>query len=364
MKSILIVAIMTLLGAMPCMSSTNVFRMKKSDGGFWVTSSDGVALYNASDNSFTTFKAEEVGLTAPVNLYGIAVNGVDDVWFGSTGSYVAHYNGHDFQLFATPARMSRVVDVDTDGKLWVGASERGLMSYDGSKWETYEIESISSSLFSQGVKVDEGDGTVWSAMSNGMGEGFGYIDPEGWHSVSLASESFRDATGDSFSSLAIADDGCKWMGLYGGRVCRFINTDDYQVIDLSDREPSEMSTCWSNDVHAGPDARMWVACHHSIYAIGANGDVEETHIPLGDEDGEITCFLHDGDAIWIGTSKGGLLRWESGQLGRVNLSAGVVEITMKPDDSDAPAYDVTGRRVESVVPGNIYIKAGRKFVAR
>ncbi len=59
--------------------------MEKSDGGFWVTSSDGVALYNASDNSFTTFKAEEVGLTAPVNLYGIAVNGVDDVWFGSTG---------------------------------------------------------------------------------------------------------------------------------------------------------------------------------------------------------------------------------------------------------------------------------------
>lgn len=363
MKRIQVTLIMLLFGAVPFLSSTNVFRMEKSDGGFWVTSSEGVALYNASGNSFTTYKVEDVRLDAPVNLYGIAVNGADDVWFGSTGSYVAHYNGYDFQLVATPARMSRVVDIDANGKLWVGASERGLMCYDGSKWKTYEIESISSSLFSQGVKVDESDCTVWSAMSNGMGGGFGYIDPEGWHSVSLASESFKDATGDSFSSLAIDADGCKWLGLYGGRVCRFRNIDDYQMINLNDNEPSEMSTYWSNDVHAGPDAKMWVACHHSLYAIGVSGDVEETHISLGDEDGEITCFLHDGDAMWIGTSKGGLLRWKSGQLSRVNLSAGVVEITMEPEDSDAPAYDIMGRRVESVVPGTVYIKAGRKFVA-
>lgn len=364
MKKLKLLSVIGMFLAVPVLSATNVFRMAKAGDMLWVTTNEGVSLCSLDGNQVVTYTLESLGLPENVSFYGVAVNGENDVWFGSTGNCVGHYDGDGFQLNDAPARMCRVVDVDTDGMLWVGASERGLMSYDGSKWEIYEIESISSSLFSQAVKADESDGLVWSVMSNGGGAGFGYHDSEGWHSVSLASEDFKQDTGDSFSSLEIAADGSKWLGLYHGQVCHFKNVDNYSIIELSKVARPELYSSWAKDVQVGPDGRVWAACLQSLYAIDCNYEVEEMEIPLAEGDGEITCFCHDGDAIWIGTSKGGLLRWSPLQLEHINISAGFSEIAAPEAVDDVPTFDIMGRRVKCVTAGNLYIKAGHKFIIR
>ncbi len=45
-------------------------------------------------------------------------------------------------------------------------------------------------------------------------------------------------------------------------------------------------------------------------------------------------------------------------------TAGVEGVTLPTADEDLPVYGLDGRRVKTTVPGHIYIKGGKKFVAQ
>lgn len=157
-----------------------------STGNLWITSFyyGGVSVYDGTSwNTYTTAN----GFPNDV-CYAVAVDSLNNKWFGCSGSLLVKYDGSTFTSYtppvAPPNSIVSAVTVDDSGYVWVGLYGEGLCRFDGTNWVTFPntygcvIMSIvfdhSGNLFFGGLGcgVWQYDGVNWTTYSNldGLGD--------------------------------------------------------------------------------------------------------------------------------------------------------------------------------------------------
>lgn len=375
-RRLLLSAVLTLFSTLSAFSSTiektAVERCRCNDvetvgDNVWVATGARVVRIEKATGAQTEFVVDEVNEIGQYMVNNIAAHGGDDIWFSCSVAGTAHYDGAEFTvengLQAMASKMCRRVAVDGDGNPWASTGIGGIWSLDGNRWsQTYPYCGEGVGMFYTTGMAFDMEGTLWW-MSSQMSEGFGYCAPgAGWQAVTAQNNGLYEALADyKFTSLAIDGGDTKWLGLNWPEVVAYHKDGTWERIKLiSDFENGVDYVFDVNDAQTGPDGRIWVAYKQSLFAVGTGNSVEETRIPLDVEAGIITCFKHDGDVIWIGTSKGGLYKWTGSSVEHFDLSAGVERVATDGAADETPIYDLHGRRVERMVPGQIYVRGGRK----
>lgn len=350
---------------------SRVRDLEKVGGTLWVMIDGNAVAYNTATAVYDTYHYEDFCKVSP-NAYSqdnafftsASAHAENDVWFGSNGCGIGHFDGADMSWIDIDAIYCDIVKPDASGDPWVGAGFDGLIRHDGESWVKIGISTVSSNPHYTAIEFDA-NGLAWATMSAGMGAGFCYCDGVTCVGVQADAPSWYQDTRDSFTSLAIGNNGDKWLSHYhDAKICHYKNDGSYEIIGLPQLENKNISP---NDIQIGPDSRVWVAYGQALFTIDCDHNIEKTEISLPDETDYITCFIHDGNITWIGTAKSGLFRWLDNTLERVEGTAGVELITPVIDSEPKPdpaIYDIMGRRVEFTIPGSAYISAGRKFVAR
>lgn len=302
----------------------------------------------------------------------IVILDADNVWFSCSRSGVGHYDGTGFNVANPMASGSKAVVCqyvarDSHDTPWMACGLNGFYKLVNGEWTKgydYRGSEMYAAYINNGMVFDGYDRLWWTA--NQSIDGFGYCAPaEGWHCVS-GEDAYKEKYGSySYNSMAIDAQNCKWLGLQYPAVIRYSADGSSELFELPIVSGDGMKRGSVFSAQIGPDGRVWVAHQCALYAFTCKDDIERIEIPFAQSDARIRSFKHDGDGIWIGTASNGLFYWHDGQLDPVDLNAGAGDITADvADGTDSPVYDIMGRRVELTIPGRVYIRSGRKFVAR
>lgn len=306
------------------------------------------------------------------SVRNITVKSAGDVWFSCTASGVGHYDGEGFEVTNPATSVSRsaqcqYVAVDNDGAVWVACGMRGFYKRDGVYWtKVYEYGGgdMYAAYINTGMAFDDDNQLWWCA--NQSVDGFGYCSAgAGWYCISSV-ESYRETYDNcTYNTMTIDSRGNKWLGLQYPAVMKHSADGSNELFSLAVGSSDGTPKGSVFDAQIGPDGRVWVAHQDALYAFTGKDDIERIELPFSDDGVRIRSFKHDGDGIWIGTAAHGLFLWRAGQLESVDLSAGISDVMAdEAAYSDVSVYDIMGRRVESTIPGNLYISAGRKFIAQ
>lgn len=384
-KLALLLIISTVFAVPPSFSATNVsvtaanaqgvdVSMRCNDieivnGSLWVALDGKILKVDKETGLCAEFAVGEMTDPGQYKVWNIATRNAEDIWFSCSIAGAAHYVGTAFKIdnginATTAMRCSRVA-IDNEGKSWVSTGAGGIWKFEADAWTLaypYMGEGVGM-YYTTGMEFDS-DGALWWTSSQ-MADGFGYCTPTaGCQTLTRHDETLYEALSDyRFVSLAIDEADTKWMGLNWPEVVAYHKDGKWERIKLIDELESGVDYAFDvNDAQVGPDGRFWVAYKQSLFAISPERTVEEMKLPLNEEVGVITCFKHDGDDIWIGTSKGGVIKWNGTSALPLDLAAGVESVVTDSAVDDTPIYDLNGRRVEQTMPGQVYVRGGRKFV--
>lgn len=341
-------------------------RIAVAGDDLWLAAETGVVRYDKATGLSEVFPLEGYESGSWRRVVDVAAVAGDDVWVACGTAGVAHYDGvamtFSNEVKADSYRSCDRIVAGSGGTMWAALGYGGFWCYDGESWTQkyqYGGSDIYSSYHNTGLVIEEHGTPWWTAIV--ASDGFGYCDAEsGWVSLSRGNPYLNGTTPQS---LAIDGDGSKWIGCNWPQIIKYDLNGDVEIISLTTISGDGDYAVPVYEVQIGPDSRVWGCYKSSLYSVTGKDDVECIDIPIPDGDA-ILSFKHDGDAIWIGTREHGLYRWAGGELTHLDLSAGIADIQADDSvqDDDAPVYDIMGRRVEHRQPGQLYIRAGKKFV--
>ena len=270
------------------------------DGGMWLCS--GFQLYKSDENGalrgFGEFQPANSGTVATVMLEDR--NGA--VWIGTSFSGLYHHDENGFS--PVPASHSGILSLaeDSGGNIWVGTFGGGL---DRIRPRAITLEGTESGLPFAAIQsiCEAGDGSIWAATQNGVL--VHHINGK-WNAVPESSDWLGDAT-------CVASDGKEtvWVGSRHGVYCwrdgQFVNWG--RPAELQDKTFHTLLVSRSGDLWAGQET-------NSAVLRVRNGNVETFAAPA---DSRIIRAMVEDTAgnIWVGTSKGTLLRIADDQMTEV-----------------------------------------------
>jgi len=130
-------------------------------GQIWIAAPGGVAV--RSGNNFTVYTAEN-GLPDN-NALSLAIS-KNDVWVGTAGGAARFRNGSWTKFTTAEGLVSNKVQavvVDSKGTVWFG-TDRGINSFDGSKWQLYDARQKHLEWNDAKVlAVEPGTDAIWAA---------------------------------------------------------------------------------------------------------------------------------------------------------------------------------------------------------
>lgn len=343
-----------------------VNRIAVAGDNLWLAAEKGVVRYNKITGLSEVFPLEGYERSAWRRVMDVAAVGEDDVWAACGTAGVAHYDGTAMtfgnEVKAGSDRSCDIIVAGPDETVWAAVGYGGFWRYAGGIW-TQEYQYGGSDIYSgyhnTGLAFDALGTPWWTAMVPSAG--FGYCDREsGWVCLSRDNHNLNETL---LQSLVIDIKGNKWIGCQWPRIIKYSAKGDVEIIPLTTISGGDDNAVPVYEVQMGPDGRVWGCYKQSLYSVTGKDDVERIDIPIPSGD-MISSFKHDGDVIWVGTLYNGLYRWENGSLSHLDLSAGVSEVSTDAmsGDTDAAVYDIMGRRVDHRQPGQLYIRAGKKFV--
>ncbi|MCT4623627.1 MAG: hypothetical protein N4A46_08395 [Schleiferiaceae bacterium] len=149
--------------------SNNVFYLKQdSKGRVLITTTKGVSIYD--HGSWSSWDKKANGLLGYV--YDVTEDANGTFWAG-TGKGLFKLDGDQWKKVEVTGEgipkyiTVQCIDVDANGKLWIGAQTNGLFTYDGNKWQHFNWEN-SGVIFAKIWDVEIADnGDVWISMEEG-----------------------------------------------------------------------------------------------------------------------------------------------------------------------------------------------------
>ncbi len=374
MKKLQLLLFAGMIAISPAASSTTINSVNDIEvvgNDIWLAQGATIIKRDKTTGEQLKYVVDEENSDGLSSVRNIVVLDVGDVWFSCSRSGVGHYDGEGFDVTNLKVAGSKTVICqyvasDNDGTPWVACGLKGFYRLINGKWTNgydYLGNEMYAAYINTGMVFDADNQLWWTA--NQRIDGFGYCCfADGWHCVS-GEDAYKDKYGScSYNSITIDSQNCKWLGLQYPAVIKYSADGSSELFELPIVSGDGMKRGSVFSAQIGPDGRVWVAHQGAMYAFTGKDDIERIEIPFTDSDVLIRSFKHDGDGIWIGTASNGLFYWHDGQLDPIDLNAGAGDIIADDaDETDSPTYDIMGRRVERTIPGSVYVKAGRKFVA-
>lgn len=237
-----------------------------------------------------------------------------------------------------------------DGYLWV-ATHRSLSRFDGIRFQEFTPPTSDESPTEQirAMLVDR-RGRLWLARD------FGTVARFEGGSVTHVFE-WKDVAPGAQARVMVEDGaGGIWIGDSSGSVLR-IHDDTFQCFGTSDGLPGG-GTCWlatdtrgqlwfsqsgragifrdgrfkplvtignsSGRMAAARDGGVWMSSGLRLFRFREGGALEavaDLNTEIGGGDAVVTALYEDkAHGLWIGTSSGGLFRWDSGAVAPIDLS--------------------------------------------
>ena len=242
--------------------------IKDKDGNLWVTTQyQGIGCL--AGESCQVYNTRNSALHYDEYCLSAAIDPDGNKWFG-TLYYLNKFDGTHWQSWTTPNSAIEIIwmindmKFDKQGILWIGGQSPtwSFARFDGDKMEPFkERFGVVNS-----IEIDEKD-DIWLATKNGL--------------VKYDREEFTDYTQDN-------------PELSGSTI-----------------------TCVRKD-DAG---NIWFTS--GIFLIKYDGkQFIRYEAPLRDKDYDyLTCLEHDGDVVWIGTRKSGLMKFLNGSFNYMDINA-------------------------------------------
>lgn len=271
-------------------------------GGIWISS--GSQLWKCDENG----KLQSVGVFHPGNGSATATVLLEDhegaVWIGTSFSGLYRYDGSGFEAIPTSHQGILSLFEDREGNIWVGTFGGGL---DRIRRRSITLEGQESGLpFASIQSICEGiDGSVWAVTQSGV-----VVHKVGgkWNPLP---DGGRWPAGAN--CVAAGSDGSVWIGtrqrgLYRWRDGQFVDWSN--AVQLEEKTLHTLLVAKNGDVWIGQEAPSAVLRLR-------NGQI--TAFPAPPDSRIIRAMAEDaaGD-IWVGTSKGVLLRVTEDQITEVS----------------------------------------------
>ncbi|GAA5134500.1 hybrid sensor histidine kinase/response regulator [Thalassotalea piscium] len=155
---------------------------------------------------------------------------------------------------------------DTQGLLWFGTAENGVMRYDGRKVTLYEFNSMSSNTLSHndaGNLLLDHNGNIWIGTWGG-GANL-YEPPTGlFYNFMHDSQRHDSISSNRIQSLFHDQEGTMWFGSYDRGLNRYLGNNKFERIEKVDGIASSLSHNRIWDIEDNDANSLWVATSYGL----------------------------------------------------------------------------------------------------
>ena len=313
----------------------------------WLATLDGLVVYE--DGEATIFTTENSPLVDN-RIEAIAADGAGAIWLTS-GDTLYRTDGDEWDTYNAsvgdfPSGRLTGLDVGSDGAIWIGSDQTQLCRFDpgveGCIGFYREQEGMAAAPLTS-LTIDSG-GEVYYTTAGG---GISAFDGTSWRQLAIADEA---APGNTIRHIVQAEDGAYWLAGNGG-ASRFLPDSDSPVqsytpgnsplpsVNVNVILPTASGVWFGTETATFYDGVVWTTygadeglTGTAVQAMTADA---QNRIWLGTNSGlsiwtgsaffnltssnglpseDITTLQSDGEAVWIGTRGGGLLRFQDNQL--------------------------------------------------
>jgi ligand-binding sensor domain-containing protein len=232
--------------------STGVIYAMASDarGNIWFHTSQGVRKLSA-DESWTTYDtlqlAVEENYEAVLGTIGRtrmwAIEGSEGVWVRAS-----RYDGESWVSYEEQDALSEAevtaVAIDSQGRIWFGTRDRGVVILDGDTWSGYDLDNSSlTDVWVKDILIDNED-RVWIATPEGLNVLTGR-----WWQIFTSEDGLIN---NDILTTALDNQGGMWLGTKGG-VSRFDgeNWENYGILDVEDIAVDNEGNIWIGTLFDG-----------------------------------------------------------------------------------------------------------------
>jgi signal transduction histidine kinase/ligand-binding sensor domain-containing protein len=326
------------------------FRIPRRQGGFWLSASNGLALF--SDGKFITYphsssRTPWTGTTLMEDREGT-------VWIGyASPIMLLRFQGGRFSPYAMKSgqNLIRAMYEDREGNLWMGSDGGGLVRLKKRVVTTYTTDDGLPSDHVWAV-TDDGTGGTWISTSSGLahqraGKFVGYTEKDGllslyvtallrdragrlWIGSNLGLTQFKDGRFVNYTpaeglstptvmSLGDDRDGNLWIGtldglnrLRDGRFTVYKRTDGLVHNDV-------------RSIVTARDGALWLG---TVGGLSRFKDGSFTNYTMKDglSNDYVRAIVEEPDgALWLGTYGGGLTRFKDGRFTPVTTKDGLFD---------------------------------------
>lgn len=133
------------------------------DGKIWVLTVYSVAMF--ADEKWTIFQDGQGFLGTPLSL---TLDAAGRPWAGFGNEVAVYNNGTWQQNKINVLDAPQMISLDARGRLWLATFNKGLASYDGQTWSSYNMETHSLSSDTVTALAADSLGRVWAGTSYGL----------------------------------------------------------------------------------------------------------------------------------------------------------------------------------------------------
>ncbi|MGB7538650.1 MAG: two-component regulator propeller domain-containing protein, partial [Anaerolineales bacterium] len=258
------------------------------EGNVWAVGEGGVVVWGA-DGAYKKYTTMD-GLVSN-RLISVAVTSAGTAWFGTISRGISSFDGSTWTTYekvgALDSNWVSAIAATPDGNIWFGTDNGGIAKFDGSQWETMKE---TGSIFSQINSIIMGtDKTMWFGTDAGA-----------WHFDGAEWKEFD--TDKEVKDIAVSPDGTVWLATNDG------------LVNNAQGTMSHLLSGNFKSVEIGPDGAVWVGTE--MAGIWRYADGETTKYTT--EDGLLSNYIvsiaiSPTGEVWAGSPESGLSKFEGGE---------------------------------------------------
>ncbi|MBK6265383.1 SpoIIE family protein phosphatase [Marivirga sp. S37H4] len=317
--------------------------MDKKGNLWWGTDGGGVSHYDGK--KFTNFTTEQ-GL-AHNSIYSITEDRNGNIWLGTLGGGVSHYDGKTFTTFTTEQglvhdRIFRIIE-DKAGNIWMGTDRGGVSRYDGSSFANFTTEHglANNRVFSI---MEDSKGNIWLGTLGG-----GVSQYDGKNFTNFTTD--QGLVSNVITSITEDENGNLWFGSLGDGASRY-NGSSFSSFTteqgLADNSIYSITKDKSGDIWFGTDeggvSRYNMkssklpcqsnTCNHNLQLRQElekhNQELRKSFTTFTNDQGlahsSVWSITEDNSgSIWFGTYGGGVSRYDGESFVSYNTEHGLFE---------------------------------------
>lgn len=280
-------------------ANTGISLATARDGGVWICAGSELLKYSDAEKfqSLGSFEVKRAGTIPTVLLESQA----GTVWVGTSYDGLFHFNGVTFESVATTHQEIMSLAQDNEGNLWAGTGGGGLNRI---RARSVALEGAEAGLPFEAVRslCEDSEGNLWATTQNGL---LVRRSAGRWTPFSPTPNWRGDAT------CVTADvSGTVWIGR---RLRGFLCWRGDRLVEWGDTNQLRGQTVHS--IHVSRAGDLWVG-EDTPQAVQRLRNGQLTTLELPEADVRVLRAMTEdaSGTIWVGTSRGMLLRVEGDRL--------------------------------------------------